>query len=347
MRLSTWTKRTYVCSFCLPLLFSVCMFALHYVKSRTSAIPSIVINTNPLPASPMEILKKYNLMEETFGSDWAEESVSIYLSPLDCTIEYANKYQLQQDHPCVIRLIRENYLRLPAPKSLPYNFNHSETVDPSDGQSKEILRLLQNQTNGFFIECGGFDGEFLSNTLYMERSLGWSGLLIEADKKVFKQLIARNRKAFTSPACLSTKPFPMEVVYNGTLGAYGAIIEEKDTKQPKWNSSTDRPIQENTETIYKMQCFPLYSLLLSIGRTHVDYFGLDVEGSEYKILETIPWHKINVKTVTAEWNHVPEGEEGLTRLMENNKFKKTGLISNPYTRDVVYIQNSFNVYREK
>ncbi len=33
--------------------------------------------------------------------------------------------------------------------------------------------------------------------------------------------------------------------------------------------------------------------------------------------------------------------------MENNKFTKTGLISNDYTREVVYIQNSFNVYREK
>jgi hypothetical protein len=54
-----------------------------------------------------------------------------------------------------------------------------------------------------------------------------------------------------------------------------------------------------------------------------------------------------VKTVTAEWNHVTEGEPGLTRLMESNKFTKTGLISNYYTREVVYVQNSFNIYREK
>jgi hypothetical protein len=61
------------------------------------------------------------------------------------TVEYANENQLQQDHPCVIRLIRENYLRHPAPKNVPYNMNDPETIDPSDGQSFEILRLLHNQ----------------------------------------------------------------------------------------------------------------------------------------------------------------------------------------------------------
>ncbi|XP_046641070.1 protein Star-like [Daphnia pulicaria] len=310
---------------------AVFMFALYYYSNAAAKWQNLSIVFTYQP---------YNLMEETFGENWAKEPADKYLAPSYCTIEYANTNQLQQDHPCVIRLIRESYLRQPAPKNVPYNMNHSETIDPSDGQSKEILRLLHNQTNGFFIECGGFDGEFLSNTLYMERSLDWSGLLIEADKKVFTQLISRNRKAFTSPACLSTKPFPMEVVYNGTAKTLGAIIEEKDVKQPQSQ-------HKDTENIYKMQCFPLYSILLAIGRTDVDYFGLDVEGAEYKILKTIPWHKVNMKTVTAEWNHVTEGEPGLTRLMESNKFTKTGLISNYYTREVVYIQNSFNIYREK
>jgi hypothetical protein len=67
------------------------------------------------------------------------------------------------------------------------------------------------QTNGFFVECGAFDGEYLSNTLYMERSLNWTGLLIEADQNAFHKLSSRNRKAYTAPACLSTKPYPIQV----------------------------------------------------------------------------------------------------------------------------------------
>ena len=59
--------------------------------------------------------------------------------------EYANANQLQQDHPCVINLLRSNYLRLPAPNNLPYQMDHPEVMDPSDGQSKVILKMLQRK----------------------------------------------------------------------------------------------------------------------------------------------------------------------------------------------------------
>lgn len=42
------------------------------------------------------------------------------------------------------------------------------------------------------------------------------------------------------------------------------------------------------------QCFPLYSMLLAMERTHVDYFSLDVEGYEPYILKTIPFDKLNI-----------------------------------------------------
>jgi hypothetical protein len=59
--------------------------------------------------------------------------------------EYANSNQLQQDHPCVLNLIRNDYLRLPAPNNLPYRMDHPEVMDPSDGQSEAILKILQNK----------------------------------------------------------------------------------------------------------------------------------------------------------------------------------------------------------
>ncbi len=60
-------------------------------------------------------------------------------------IEYANDKKLQQDHPCVIRLIREKYLRQPADKNLPYQLDHPERIDSSDGQAKDIRNILKNK----------------------------------------------------------------------------------------------------------------------------------------------------------------------------------------------------------
>jgi hypothetical protein len=52
----------------------------------------------------------------------------------------------------------------------------------------------------------------------------------------------------------------------------------------------DSPLKRQT---IKMQCFPLYSLLLAVGNPKVDYLSLDVEGAELLILKTIPWDKVS------------------------------------------------------
>jgi hypothetical protein len=47
--------------------------------------------------------------------------------------------------------------------------------------------------------------------------------------------------------------------------------------------------------LLQMQCFPLYSLLLALGNPTVNLFILDIEGTEYLILKTIPWDKVDIE----------------------------------------------------
>jgi hypothetical protein len=61
------------------------------------------------------------------------------------------------------------------------------------------------------VECGALDGETRSNTLYFERHLNWSGLLVEADPLNFAMMETKKRKAYLSPSCLSTKQYPIMV----------------------------------------------------------------------------------------------------------------------------------------
>jgi FkbM family methyltransferase len=48
--------------------------------------------------------------------------------------------------------------------------------------------------------------------------------------------------------------------------------------------------------LISVQCFPLYSILLALNRTTVDFFSLDVEGFELEVLRTIPWDKVDINT---------------------------------------------------
>lgn len=53
--------------------------------------------------------------------------------------------------------------------------------------------------------------------------------------------------------------------------------------------------EKEKSSVVNVQCFPFYTYLLALNITVIDYFSLDVEGSELNVLKTIPFDKINIK----------------------------------------------------
>ena len=60
----------------------------------------------------------------------------------------------------------------------------------------QLVELFKEIENGFFIEAGAADGISQNNTLLLEKSLGWKGLLIEPNKFAFE--ICKYRR----PSCI-------------------------------------------------------------------------------------------------------------------------------------------------
>jgi hypothetical protein len=58
----------------------------------------------------------------------------------------------------------------------------------------------------------------------------------------------------------------------------------------------------NQSEVITTQCFPLYSVLLAVNRTKIDLIRLSAEGNEFKVLQTVPWDKVNV-TVKTKLSH--------------------------------------------
>ena len=57
------------------------------------------------------------------------------------------------------------------------------------------LKKYLNFENGFFIEVGAHDGIFQSNTLNLEESLGWKGILIEPSLNAYLECIKNRPKS--------------------------------------------------------------------------------------------------------------------------------------------------------
>lgn len=47
----------------------------------------------------------------------------------------------------------------------------------------------------------------------------------------------------------------------------------------------------------RVKCFPLYSLLLAMNMTTIDYFSLNTGGTELQVLETIPFERVKIEII--------------------------------------------------
>jgi Methyltransferase FkbM domain len=92
-------------------------------------------------------------------------------------------------------------------------------------------------------------------------------------------------------------------------------------------------------------CFPLESLLSAINQTRVDYFSLDVEGLELEVLETIPWSKFDIRTLSVEHAHVRRGGQAVSDFMAGKGYRKEAVLSstdhvkNIFVEDIIFVKN--------
>ena len=52
---------------------------------------------------------------------------------------------MQQNHPCVIEIIRRSYLHPPADPFTNYQLKNPKITDPSVGQAATVIHYLKNQ----------------------------------------------------------------------------------------------------------------------------------------------------------------------------------------------------------
>ncbi|XP_068244980.1 uncharacterized protein [Palaemon carinicauda] len=259
-------------------------------------------------------------------------------------IELRLQGPVNYDDPNLLEIIRKKYLIPPSTKSYDLMIDRKDykasiynsyfKLDPSFVTLRDLLfKILKDVDDGFFVEAGAVDGEFLSNSLMLERLLKWRGLLVEADGDMFKKLLTRNRKAWASPSCLAIHPYPHREIFIKYSAKEDDLVPGKSmffrghgVLSPVEHLSPMRMVganPENSDPLYdSVQCLPLASLLLGLNVTHVDFISLDVEGAEPAILNSFPWNVITVDVWLVE--HItglesPEQDQDLRKDLGDNE----------------------------
>jgi len=235
---------------------------------------------------------------------------------------------INQSSPLLVDLIAREFLH--PPSTLPYRL--TKPVEKGQvNQAAEVDDLFKKKTNGFFIEAGAFNGEYLSNTLFLETERNWTGLLVEPNKDAYQGLLRKQRKAWSINCCLSIHKYP-EMMKFDAADVFGGVVAE-DVKQPKAILKMRNKIPSKIRKSYQLQCLPLFSILLALGNPQVDLMSLDVEGVELSVLKTLPWEKVNIKALLIEVVH--SNHKAVTTLLQSKGYS----LYKGLKTDILYVKN--------
>lgn len=197
-----------------------------------------------------------------------------------------------------------------------YNLTDPSAESSSQfGQDLTLWDILSKIKDGFFLESGAFDGEINSNTLQLETKLGWTGLLVEPSPEAFATLESKNRKA---------------VLFNGALSTTGNV-EMLTFHQGGYEGQGGGLENDIPGTGFPVLAAPLLEVLEAAQpqEQHViDFWSLDIEGSEGKVLQFTDFSKIEIGILLIEMNKSDENNNLVRQVMQENGFKDLGSTDN-------------------
>lgn len=163
---------------------------------------------------------------------------------------------------------------------------HKESVaeNKQDLCVSEIYNFTRGKT---YVDLASNDAKKISNTYYLDNTLGWKGLCIEPQTKyisgylhertcVLANLLVNNNEKHVKFA---------ERVNGGFSGIVGY-----DNKNEKKNVN-----------VIELNGYSLHHIM-NISRlpATIDYFSLDIEGYEYSVMKTFPFHSYIINLMTVE-----------------------------------------------
>jgi len=186
------------------------------------------------------------------------------------------------------------------------------------GQDKWLVEtVLPGLRSGLFVDIGAHDGVTFSNTLYLERQLGWTGLAVEPIPEVFERL-QRNRSCLVINMCVGPRAGKAAFqVVSGYSEMLSGLMDEYDERHICRIQSEIETHGGGTSEI-EVVCCTLNQLLELHGIDRVDYLCIDVEGAEYSILNTFDFSRCQISVISVENNY---RDRRIPRLLEDKGFR--------------------------
>lgn len=194
-----------------------------------------------------------------------------------------------------------------------------------------ISNILDNKKNGVFVDVGAYDGNIVSNTLYLEDCLGWSGICIEPNPNAFTKL-KENRLSKCINVGISDTESEMDFCrvtgYAEMLSGFIDYLSEEHKNR------IQREIDKTNGTVelIRVKTKLLCTIFDEYDVKYIDYLSVDTEGNELRVLKSIDYDKCYIKVISVENN---DNSDDVKNFIESKGFQFTAKICG----DDIYINN--------
>jgi FkbM family methyltransferase len=199
---------------------------------------------------------------------------------------------------------------------------------------KKIIEKYLNYENGVYIEIGGNNGLFQSNTAHLEFYKNWTGILVEALPKKFEEMKINRPKSICYNSCLSNESGKQVIFYDVNLMSFIKNSRKSDDGDSQWIS-----LAENCQNIKKTNLIllteTLENILIECNLKKIDFFSLDVEGHELQVLQGMNLTLFRPKYILIETTHKDE----IFDFMTKNNYSQ---IDKFVVHDYLFIDNNQN-----
>ena len=150
-------------------------------------------------------------------------------------------------------------------------------------------------TPGFFVETGAADGVSASATLALERSFGWTGILVEPNRLFFEQL-RKNRGCLVENACIAERSGTVEFIEASWFGRIrDHFLEAHPDEDHLRDPYLTHDVDGSPAKVVRIPALSLDDLLQRHGApTRIDFMSIDAEFSEWFILKSFPFDRYEV-----------------------------------------------------
>jgi len=162
------------------------------------------------------------------------------------------------------------------------------------GQDEWVMSLFSNNVHPdpsslFFLDIGCFHPVAMNNTYALEM-MGWKGISVDPFPHDFE---ASKRKMPVFPIALMPNEEIQEFVLAKELGGFKNFIvsEERENNKFVKNALVASLKPVAVDRFFHENC-----------PSHINYLSINTNGSEYEILNAIPWNNFQIDAITVQHN---------------------------------------------